>query len=169
MPSPSATKSPPDSDQNLTIEWNLLSGSVRSEPNGRDPDRPNAPGWLGSFCSNMRFDLVCKPPLSRRATAFSASTFGVPSKPDWRRSPRPHDAASTSPRPRLKTCSALVWPRRCSSRMPAMRFGWPRRNHGALRCCQLLNSGFVSRCGQRFRRVARRWSTLSPDCLPFFA
>ena len=37
MPSPSAIRSSPDSDQNLTIEWNLLSGSVRSEPNRCDP------------------------------------------------------------------------------------------------------------------------------------
>jgi hypothetical protein len=133
MPSPSAIKSPLDSDQNLTIGWNLWSESVRSETNGRDPRCSEGARIARFFCRNVRSTWVCQPPLRRVATSFSAGIFTVPSKPlamlRRHRITPPRTACS-----RLETSSGLLWPRRCWSRMPAMRFGWPRRNHGAWRC-----------------------------------
>src|SRR5262245_5307393 len=57
MPSPSAVKSPPDSDQNLTIGWNLLSGSVRSETNRRGPRSSERARLARFLLSSCRCDL----------------------------------------------------------------------------------------------------------------
>ena len=120
MPSPTVIKSPHDNDQSWAIEWNLSSGSVRSEPNRRDPVASESATMAAVLCAST---LVASR-LSRLAAAFSATVFrfsAVPSKPVSYCSPglehvaRPglaalrYDAAGTSGRSRS------------SSRPPAQR------------------------------------------------
>ena len=61
-----------DSDQSLTIEWNLSSDSVRSEPNRRDPVSSECARMARFFCSIVRFDLGLPAAGEPRGSCFRA-------------------------------------------------------------------------------------------------
>jgi len=132
---PVRLKSASDSDQNLTLAWNLLSGSVPCETNGTSADNRNAPGMARFYMAGMCASTLILPSAAEpRGNSFPRQRFCPCHRCRIGEARRRRVTLSRRARAgRIERCNGRLWPRRCRSRMPAMRFGWPRRKEGG--CC----------------------------------